>query len=64
MWVRVALSCVASESPPADTVTICAVSQFDVVNVRLLLLSDRSVPDVPPIDTVTSAVGSVASFTV
>ena len=59
-----ALSCVASESRAARTVTPCSVFQFTVVNVRLVSSSDRSVPDVPPIETVTSALGSVASFTV
>ena len=58
------MSCVASSSRAAETLTVCTMSQFEVVNVRLVLFTVRSVPDVPPIDTVTSAVGSVPSFTV
>ena len=43
---------------------VCATSRFDVVNVGLVLPSVRPVPDVPTIESVTSAPRCVASFTV
>ena len=64
MCVSVAVSFTASSSWPAVTVTLCAVDQVAAVNVRLDLSRDRSVPDTPPIVTVTGAVGAEPSFTV
>ena len=57
------MSLTASASSAAATVTVCAVSQFSVVNVRLVLSGVRPVFECPEIVTVTSAVGSVASDT-
>ena len=64
MCVSVALSADVSLSSAALTVTVCAVLQPLVVNVRLLLSTPKSVPVVPPIVTVTSPLGCVASATV
>ena len=57
----------ASSSWPAETVTVCAALQRSApvgLNVRLVPSSERSVPDVPVIATVTAADGLDASFTV
>ena len=58
----VALSSTASLSCAAVTVTVCAVLQFVVVNVR----ADETVTSLLPLDgvTVTDTVGSLSSFTV
>ena len=64
MCVSVAVSSVASSSSPALTVTVCAVPQSDVVNVRLDVFNVRSVPETPVTATVTVAVGSDDSATV
>ena len=58
------MSLFVSSSSPAATVTVCAVPQFEVVNVSDAGLGVSSVPAWPVIATVTVAVGSVASFTV
>ena len=67
MWVRVTESSEPSSSCPALTVTVWAVSQLDVVKVRVFPVrpvSVRSVPDWPDTVTVTSSEGWVASLTV
>ena len=46
------------------TFTVCAVDQFDVVNVNLVFSTVRSVPAEPDTVTVTSSVGCVSSTTV
>ena len=58
------MSVAVSSSSPAVTVTVCAVFQVAVVNSRLVVSSDKSVPEWPEIATVTVPVGAVASFTV
>ena len=62
--MSVTASLPASSSWPAVTVTVCAVLQFDVVNVSEVLSSVRSVPSWPDTVTVTSAVGCEFSATV
>ena len=68
--MRVSDSSSALSSSPAFTVTVCAVSQFDAVKVSVLVLlsvvpeMDRSVPECPPMVTVTVSEGCVDSFTV
>ena len=58
------MSLFVSSSSPAATVTVCAVPQFEVVNVSDAGLGVSSVPAWPVIATVTVADGSVASLTV
>ena len=62
--MSVAVSSAASSSSPADTDTVCSVSQFEVVNVSDAGLGVSSAPAWPVIATVTVADGSVASLTV
>ena len=64
LWVSVTESSVVSVSSPAVTVTVCAVFQFDVVNVSVVGSGVTSVPACPATVTVTFAVGSVSSTTV
>ena len=70
MWVRVTgFSSSVSSSSAALTVTVWAVFQLVVVNVRALLVravpdSDTSVPACPLTVTVTSALGWVPRTTV
>ena len=59
----VPVSSFASASSSADTVTVCAVLQLDVLKLRLCGLVLRS-ELLGLIVTVTFSVGSVASFTV
>ena len=61
---NVAVSLSASSSWSASTVTVCAVFQVEVVNVRLSVSKVRSVPEWPAMATVTVLLGLVASFTV
>ena len=63
VWVRVALSCIASSSAVAETVTVCRVFQFWSVKVRLDLSRARSVPVMPPMMTVTSPAGTASNST-
>ena len=68
--MRVSDSSSALASSPAFTVTVCAVDQFDAVKVSVLVLlsvvpeMDRSVPECPPMVTVTAPLGCAVSFTV
>ena len=57
-------SSTASASCSAVTLTVCAVFQLPVVNVRVVLSSDSSVSAIPPMVTVTSPAGSESSATV
>ena len=61
MWVRVTVPGAASSS--AVTFTVCAVLQSEVVKVRLVLSSERSVVVKPPMVTETSPAGSVSNTT-
>ena len=58
------MSSAASPSWAAFTVTVCAVFQFDVVNVSDVLSSETSEPACPLTVTVTEADGWVASLAV
>ena len=64
MCVTVAVSRAASLSSAAETVTVCAVSQSEAVNVRRAGLAVTSVLVGSLTVTVTVAVGSVSSTTV
>ena len=64
LWVSATESSSVSVSLPAVTVTVWAVSQFDVVKVRVVGFGVTSVPACPATVTVTVAVGSVSSTTV
>ena len=65
MCVTVAVSCEASPSSAAETVTVCAVAQFEVENVRLAGFAETSVGAVGSLMvTVTASDGSVSSTTV
>ena len=64
LWVSATVSSAVSASSPAVTVTVCAASQFDAVNVRVAGFGVTSVPACPATVTVTFAVGSVSSTTV
>ena len=65
MCVTVAVSCEASPSSAAETVTVCAVAQFEVENLRFAGFAETSVLSVgSTMVTVTAAVGRVSSTTV
>ena len=65
MCVTVAVSSEVSSSGAAETVTVCAVSQFEVVNVSLAGFAVTSVLSVGSLTvTATLAVGCVSSTTV
>ena len=64
LWVRVTVSFTVSASLPAVTVTVWAVSQFDVVKARLVGVRVTSVPACPATVTVTAAVGWLSRTTV
>ena len=64
LWVSETVSSTASASSVAVTVTSCAVSQFTVVNVRVVGAGSTSVPACPATVTTTLAVGWLSSTTV
>ena len=64
LWVSETISLVVSTSLTAVTVTVCAVSQFIDVNVRVVGAGSTSVPECPATVTTTFAVGWLSSTTV